>query len=370
MPEKRISVWVQTFRDRSTLVLQWLDPDTGRRKSKSAGTANPKEAEQLRGDLEADLNHGRHKETSRLSWERFRELFEQEFLPSRRPNTQRNYRVVLDLFERHCQPTTLRGISTRTMSAFAAALWKAPGKGSPTMMPSTIKVRLQFLHTVFSWAAEQKLIAECPGFPSVKVPRKRPQPVATESFERLVDRADLQLKVFLFCGWYAGLRLNEALALEWEQTDKAPWVDLGSDRIWLPAGFVKGAEDQWVPLDPVLREALQALPRQGHKVFQFLGKDGKPVCDTNLCTRISHLARKAGVRLTMKSLRRGFGCRYAATVSAHVLQRLMRHADIKVTLDYYANVDDAVMQAVLGKKDENGPCNTPRNTDSCSAGVG
>ena len=31
------------------------------------------------------------------------------------------------------------------------------------------------------------------------------------------------------------------------------------------------------------------------------------------------LAKKAGVKLTMKSLRRGFGCRYAGKVSAHIL---------------------------------------------------
>jgi integrase len=367
MPEKRVTVWVQRFNDRSTLVLQWIDPDTGRRKSKSAGTADPKEAEALRGDLEADLNHGRHRETSRMSWERFRELFEQEFLPNRRPNTQRNYTETLDSFEKHCQPTTLRGISGRTISAFTAALWKAPGKGNQTMLASTIRVRLQFLHTVFSWAAEQKLIAECPGFPSVKVPRKRPQPVATESFERLVDRADLQLKIFLFCGWYAGLRLNEALALEWEENDRSPWVDMDSNRIWLPAGFVKGAEDQWVPLDPVLREALLALPRLGPKVFHFAGKDGVPLTDVSLSNRIGRLAKKAGVRLTMKSLRRGFGCRYAATESAHVLQRLMRHASIKTTLDFYVNVDDAVMQAVLGERDENRLRNTTRNNGSSPA---
>ena len=28
----------------------------------------------------------------------------------------------------------------------------------------------------------------------------------------------------------------------------------------------------------------------------------------------------------------------------------MRHSDIKITMDYYANVDDAVMDAVLGSQ--------------------
>jgi integrase len=66
----------------------------------------------------------------------------------------------------------------------------------------------------------------------------------------------------------------------------------------------------------------------------------------------------AGVRLTFKSLRRGFGCRYAGKVSAHVLQRLMRHSDLKITMTYYANIDAAVEEAVLGAKR-----NTSRNRE-------
>ena len=50
--------------------------------------------------------------------------------------------------------------------------------------------------------------------------------------------------------------------------------------------------------------------------------------------------------MTMKTLRQGFGRRYAGQTSAHVLQRLMRHSSIRVTMDYYANVDAAVEEAV------------------------
>jgi integrase len=69
--------------------------------------------------------------------------------------------------------------------------------------------------------------------------------------------------------------------------------------------------------------------------------------------------------LTMKSLRRGFGCRYAARVPAQVLQKLMRHASIKTTMDYYANVDDAAMEAVPGAKR-----NMLRNTGPASGNEG
>jgi integrase len=349
MSEKRVTVWVQRFKDRPTLMLQWMDPDTGKRKSKSAGTADEKEAEQARADLEYELAHGRYQEASRMSWERFRELFEAEYLPHCRPNTRDNYHETFNLFERLCPVARLRSVTERTISAFAAALKQQPGYGGEPMKPSTIKVRLQFLHTALQWAADQKLIPACPRFPAVKVPKKKPQPVPAESFERLVAKApDAQTRAFLLCGWLAGLRLNEALALEWEPCDGAPHLDVARNRIVLPARFVKAVEDQWVPLDPVLREALEALPRQGKRVFRFVGEDGRPVGDVAVSNRVVALARLAGVRLTMRTLRKGFGCRYAGKAPAQVLQKLMRHASLRTTMDYYANVDAAVEAAVLG----------------------
>jgi hypothetical protein len=66
--------------------------------------------------------------------------------------------------------------------------------------------------------------------------------------------------------------------------------------------------------------------------------------------RVTELGRLAGVKLTMKSLRRGFGCYWASRVPAQVLQKLMRHSNIRITMDYYANVDDAAMTAVLNRQ--------------------
>jgi hypothetical protein len=44
MPEKRVIVWLQYMGDRPHLTMQWHDPETGKRKSKSAETCNPLEA--------------------------------------------------------------------------------------------------------------------------------------------------------------------------------------------------------------------------------------------------------------------------------------------------------------------------------------
>src|SRR5262249_37673909 len=103
---------------------------------------------------------------------------------------------------------------------------------------------------------------------------------------------------------------------------------------------------------PELRQALEALPHRGKRVFHFVAQDGHRLTENGVSSRVIRLARRAGVKLTMKSLRKGFGCRYAGRVSAHVLQRLMRHSTIKTTMDYYASIDGAVEEAVLGKKEE------------------
>ena len=122
MSEKRVTVWVQQFKDRPALMLQWLDPDTGKRKSKSAGTADPDRAETARADLEYELNNGLHKEASRMTWERFRELFEAEYVAARRENTRENYQAMLDGFERLCKPRAIRSVTGRMVSQYAAAL--------------------------------------------------------------------------------------------------------------------------------------------------------------------------------------------------------------------------------------------------------
>jgi integrase len=356
--DKRIVVWVQKFKDRDSLMLQWIDPATGKRRSKSAGSNIRAIAEMKRTELEYELNHGLHQEASRMTWDKFRELFEEEYVSAKRPNTRDAYAVTFNSFERLCNPPSLRSVSERTISAFAGALRKEPGSRGGTIQESTIKLRLQILHTALTWAADQKLIPECPTFPSVRPPKRKPQPVSAEVFERLLAKSpDENMRVFLLTGWLAGLRLNEACCLEWEEADKAPYLDIPRERIVLPAGFVKAVEDQWVPLDRELQEALLALPRHGRRVFRFVDHKGRPVKAKAVGNRVAFLGRQAGVKLTMKSLRRGFGCYWASRVPAQVLQKLMRHHHISLTMTYYANVDDAATAAILNRER-----NSSRNT--------
>src|SRR5205814_892211 len=108
------------------------------------------------------------------------------------------------------------------------------------------------------------------------------------------------------------------------------------NRIWLPAEFAKAVEDQWVPLDPELAQALKALPRDGEKVFRFISRlTGLPVQTASAVTmRILSLARRAGVRLSMHTLRKGFA-HHRLDDTLSILAEL-GYGGVALTLDYHS----------------------------------
>jgi integrase len=371
MGQDRIQVRVVPFPDRPALQLQWRDPQSGERKTRSAKTADPEEAEKKRGDLEYELNHDLARCGTRTSWERFREAFEAEYLPGLRSGTHKVYATIFDHFERICRPGSMDLITTRTVSQFLAGLRQVKGRGPSGqngMQASTLFTRLGFFHAALKWACQQGMLQAVPAFPEIKVPKKNPRPVPADLYERLFAAAQKgtrsgackdgrYLCAFIACGWLAGLRLGEAQLLSWEPSEQAPWLDLDRDRIWLPAGFVKAVEDQSIALDSQLRTLLLDLPRTGPHVFPWHAISREGAGD-----KVIALARRAGVPLTMRDLRRGFGCFWAGRVPAQTLRELLRHSDIKTSLSYYANLKSAAEEAIRGRngyKSDNVPPANP-----------
>src|SRR5262245_34184988 len=189
MAEDRITVYVLRPKDRPTLQLQWVDPDTGARRTKSAGTDDPAAAQRAAADLEYQLNNGLYQEASRLDWQRFRELFEAEYLAGLRDKTRLKYTTVLDVFEQIISPAKLRGVNERTISLFVKGMReRKTRKRTVGLAPMTIRNYLVALKTALGWAVDQKLLPSLPAFPGIQVPKKKPQPIPAESFERLLAK--------------------------------------------------------------------------------------------------------------------------------------------------------------------------------------
>ena len=96
-----------------------------------------------------------------------------------------------------------------------------------------------------------------------------------------------------------------------------------------------------MPLHKELAVAIDALPADGDEVFPSIAA----LTRRGIGARISKIAKKAGVRLSMHKLRKGFGCRIAKQLGrgdAPVLHRLMRHSSMQLTMDFYASTDDVL----------------------------
>lgn len=355
----RIRVWLlDPPPDRTSYQLQWRDPATQRRCTRSAGTSDPDRAEDARADLEYKLNNGvaidSAKRPGPVSWADFRKRFLAEHGATMRPRSVEKLGTVLDCVEQILAPRTVASIDDAAMRKFHLGMLERKLRGGKVGMSAHTRERyLGILRSAIAWGKEAGLAASVPDKPRVKVPRKRPMPVPAAEVDKFLEAAPSpEWKLFFQLALWAGLRLSEALHARWSRSDSHPWVDLAEKRIWLPHAFVKGAEDQWVPLHPALAEGLAALPREhGDRVFLFTSRGtrshGREITRGGLSQTVSRMAKRAGVRVSMQALRRTFGCRLAGKVPAAVLQRLLRHASITTTMGFYASADDGSLRDAI-----------------------
>jgi integrase len=309
-----------------------------------------------------------------LSWAVFRERFSTHYLTGLRPATRETYDSVFDVLEKEMHPILLKEIDSQFLTNFVTNLRDRPiiRRGTPTkkvgLEPSSIRQYLVNLHTALKWAVDNRYLPAIPAFPKVKVPKRKPKPIDPRDFAKLLAVAPSELwRAYLLCGWLGGLRLSEAAQLRRQPTEEQPWLDLPGDRIWLPAKFTKVAEDQWIPLHPDLRRALEALPDTGDQIFAFKSRRGGRLTRAGYSQTVLNLAAKAGVKLSMHRLRKGFGCRVAQQLgkgNAPVLHRLMRHRTMQMTMDYYANVDDILAESIRQLDQTEKPISTATSTNS------
>jgi integrase len=358
---KRIKVYVLQLRDRDRktgatrerkhLTLQWTDPVTGRAKSQTAGTADRREAKHRASDLESDLNNGRYSEPSKMPWGEFRQLFENEKLAGSRDGTQSKVGYILDRFESQMSPRAIGDVTERTLSGYIKALRDSG------LAAATIHGHLAYLKVAFRWAHDQKIIPTVPKFPAVKIPKgaskrkiRAAARIGVDELSKLSEACPNHgWRLLLALAWHCGLRRNEA------RNVRGIDVDLRLHRIAIPDNKA-GDEAATVFTTPELERLLLDRWPGGHlPEDRLITRDEVTADPFEITKQFRRIARNAGVKggatdgfATLHDLRRSFGSRWAAKVPAQVLQRLMRHADIKTTLDFYADVEQAALGAIWG----------------------
>jgi integrase len=356
------------------LSLVYIDPVSGRKKAKSAGTSDWREAERLAGELEKELRAGRYVATSKTTWAEFRQRYEQERLTSLSKSARCGTATVFNYMERVLHPDRLVKLTTQAMSRFVALLRKAG------MKDSTLACHLRHLRASLGWAKRMGLLAEIPQFDMPKAGDAKGRPVTSEEFDRIIlavskarpHDADVWQRIITGL-WLSGLRREEAVILSWEPD--APFaVDLTGKypSFRIEAKAQKGRRDERLPMTPDCAEFLLATP-ENERVGRVFGMprllDGQPMTAQRAGETISRICRTARIIVardpdtgkvkyaSAHDLRRSFGTRWAKRVMPAVLQRLMRHRNINTTMKYYVGIEADDVAADLWAKHP-GPGNT------------
>ncbi len=114
----RFSVTVIRYADRANLVLAYIDPVSGKRKTKSAGTSKEKDAWKAAAAWEEELRAGPLCPPSKVTWADFRKRYEEEHLATLAPQTVHKAGYALDRVERYLNPDRLCKLNAGALSTF------------------------------------------------------------------------------------------------------------------------------------------------------------------------------------------------------------------------------------------------------------
>jgi integrase len=359
-----------TGRLRKYFETQWTDPVTGRKRTRSTGKTTEAEAKKAAAVIEHDLRNGEYKSPSRITWQDFRDRYETEVLPRQARNTAGSVFSTFAAVERLINPKLLRNLDAAQISRFQEKLGRE-GKAE-----ATIKSYLTHLKAALRWAHGVEILDK---MPQIKMPKRtggmKGRPITTEEFERMLakvanglltvkecEKPRQQQKTvapeivaswrYLLCGlWWSGLRLDEALHLQWTD-DRDLCVDFSGRRpmFRIRATAQKSHRDEHLPMAPEFAEFLLQTPEVERTGFVF-----NPVPRKQQRGRIklqwasaviSSIGKSAGVKVAEKAtgkvkhasahdLRRAFGFRWSNRVMPPILQQMMRHANIQTTMEFY-----------------------------------
>lgn len=340
---------------------RWIDPVSGRKRTRSTGCRVRREAERFAARLEQEIEADNGNAPERMPWKDLQERYSAEVAPFLSDATVKKTNTMFGVLQELIDPKYAASITTAVVARFKNELMKRE------LSPYSVRGYLSELRKILRWAHRQRLIK---AVPQIEMPRcietMKGRPITLEEFERmlqavpkaLTQQVDDEAKAippddktvaawgFLLRGlWLSGLRLQEALRLHWSD-DRELCVDLSGEYPFLKiqAHAQKSRRAELLPIMPDFAEFLMAVPKHERKGYVFrpvgMRHETRPNFDW-VSKVISKMGKIAKIKVSptkfasAHDLRRSFGFRWAEQLLPQQLQQLMRHKDIKTTQLFY-----------------------------------
>lgn len=355
---EEITVKVHSYGPDRPLALVYFDPVSGKKKAKSSGTDDWREAERLAGELEKELRAGKVA-VEKITWQDFKTRYLAEHVSSLAPRTAASVHGAFSHIDRHLNPDKLHKLTAAALSTLQSKL-RATGVEEPT-----IASVLRTIKAALGWAKSIGLLG---AVPKITMPKRakgkgmKGGPLLGEQFDRMLAAVPKirphdpgEWVRFLNGVLLSGLRLAEAVELSWDASDSFS-LDLTGrhPRFRIKGSAQKSGKDQLLPMVPEAAEFFLATPpeRRHGRVFRLNAtKTGTPLAAHHIGKVVTAIGKASRVIVNQGSnkyasahdLRRTFGSKWARKVMPAVLQRLMRHESIDTTMRFYVDLDvDAV----------------------------
>jgi integrase len=303
-----------------------------------------------------------------MTWKAFRKTYEEDHLSTlKRPGCFKSAATKME--------GMIKVVYLDELDAARMKQWRQKMLAD-SMPATTVSSYLKHVRASLGWAEENGYIKVAPRVRTGTTAKMKGRPITGEEFERMlaavpkvkrIGRARAgQWRRILTGLWLMGLRLQEAIDMDWTDEESIRPVRLDSARplLCFPMDEHKNGKDQLVPLTPDAAAFLRETPKskRSGRVFPLMGAK-LPILTADAASGfISDIGEQAKVLIgpakkikkngqprcaTAHDLRRSFATRLARQVSSDILQALMRHADIKTTRAHYAEIEAEVLAEQL-----------------------
>jgi integrase len=213
----------------------------------------------------------------------------------------------------------------------------------------TINNHLAVLSKCLKSAVEWERVAVAPRIKLLKVPPQRFKHLDRTETARLLDGfVDPRWRVMAVCAVRAGLRMGELIGLRWED------VDFERRQLSVRRSIVRGVvaapksnKERHLPMTQDLSTALASLKTKRGYVFQQ-ALTGEPMTRGMTDRALKTACKRSGVRMIgWHVLRHTFASQLATSgISIRIIQELLGHSDMKMTLRYAHLAPSALREAI------------------------
>lgn len=177
--------------------------------------------------------------------------------------------------------------------------------------------------------------------PALTKPQGLPKPVSEPELARLLKAADGDARTMILLAAFAGLRIHEIAKIKGTDLDRSTW------RLHVVG---KRSSEAYLPLHPVIRDAVEAYPKTA-LWFPARDEEGRktkdPITPRDVADLIRQVMVRAGVKASAHQLRHRYGTvLLEQTGNIRTVQELMRHASISST-QIYTRVSDPTRTAAV-----------------------